>query len=110
MAAPNHPKGAKSDKIWRDAIMRAVRRLNGDPVMGHGPKEQRLDRLADALVCKGIEGDVAAIREIADRLDGKAIQAIEHSGEIETNYVARVPAAVSDMDAWESLHSKETLQ
>ncbi len=76
MAAPIAPKGAKSDKIWRDAIMRAVRRQMGDPVATDGPKEQRLERLADALVAKGLDGDVPAIREIGDRLDGKPAQSV----------------------------------
>ncbi len=71
MAAPNNPKGAKSDKLWRDAIQRAVKRRlagDGDP--------QALDRLADKLVEKGLEGDIPAIREIGDRLDGKPAQSI----------------------------------
>jgi len=71
LAAPNNPKGAKSDKLWRDAIQRAVkRRLNGEG------EPQALDRLADALVTKGLEGDIPAIKEIGDRLDGKAAQSI----------------------------------
>ena len=36
-----------------------------------------LRRIAAKLVEKAEEGDLAAIREIADRLDGKAPQAIE---------------------------------
>lgn len=37
----------------------------------------RLRAVADALVTKAIEGDVPAIREIADRLDGKVPQAVD---------------------------------
>lgn len=77
MAAPLNPKGAKSDKIWRAAIMRAVRRLGGDDEPLDATKEQRLDLLADALVAKGIAGDVTAAREIGDRLDGKPHQTAE---------------------------------
>lgn len=76
MAAPKQAVGPKSDKIWRDAIHRAVKRKlegKGDP--------QALDKLADALVAKGLEGDVSALKEIGDRLDGKPKQQIEHSGE-----------------------------
>lgn len=39
----------------------------------------KLREVADALVTKAIQGDVQAIREVADRLDGKVPQAI--SGE-----------------------------
>ncbi|MGE3710031.1 MAG: hypothetical protein AB7G35_10185 [Hyphomicrobiaceae bacterium] len=40
-----------------------------------------LDKLADALVEKGVTGDVAALKEIGDRLDGKPSQQLEHTGE-----------------------------
>lgn len=36
----------------------------------------RLRAVADALVKKAMDGDVPAIREIADRLDGKVPQAV----------------------------------
>lgn len=76
MAAPNNPKGSKSDKIWRDAIMRAVRRLETDEAPKDAKPEQRLERLADALVTQGLAGEVPALREIGDRLDGRAVQTI----------------------------------
>jgi hypothetical protein len=77
LAAPINPKGAKSDKIWRDAIMRAVRRLETDEPPKDAKPQQRLERLADALVAKGLEGDVPAMKEIGDRLDGKPHQTAE---------------------------------
>jgi hypothetical protein len=36
----------------------------------------KLRDIADALVSKAIEGDFAAIKEVADRIDGKVPQAI----------------------------------
>lgn len=36
----------------------------------------KLREVADALVAKAITGDVAAIKEIADRLDGKVPQGV----------------------------------
>lgn len=36
----------------------------------------RLRQVADALVLKAVSGDVQAIKEIADRLDGKVPQAV----------------------------------
>jgi hypothetical protein len=68
VAAPHNPLGAKSDKIWRDAIMRAVRRRDS------GEDPQALEKLADKLVAKGLEGDIPALKEIGDRLDGKPTQ------------------------------------
>lgn len=41
-----------------------------------GPEIQRLERLADVLVTKGVDGDIAAIREIGDRLEGKPAQSV----------------------------------
>ena len=41
-----------------------------------GTDVTRLRAVADALVLKGMAGDVAAIKEIADRLDGKVPQGI----------------------------------
>jgi hypothetical protein len=36
-----------------------------------------LRKVADALVTKAMEGDVPAIRELADRTDGKVPQAVQ---------------------------------
>jgi hypothetical protein len=35
-----------------------------------------LRRVADALISKALTGDVAAIKEVADRLDGRVPQAV----------------------------------
>jgi hypothetical protein len=71
LAAAKSPVGSKSDKLWRDAIMRAVRRLQS----GEG-NPQALDLLADKTVSMGIGGDMAAIKEIGDRLDGRPAQTV----------------------------------
>ena len=42
----------------------------------HGEGGDKLRAVADALVTKAISGDVPAIKEIADRLDGKVPQAL----------------------------------
>lgn len=46
-----------------------------------GSDKTKLRLVADALVEKGMAGDVQAIKEIADRLDGKVPQSIEGDGE-----------------------------
>jgi hypothetical protein len=70
-------RGPKSDKICADAVHRAVkRRLETEE-----GKPQKIERLADNLVNLGLEGDMAALREIGDRLDGKAPMGIQHSGD-----------------------------
>ena len=72
MAAAINPVGSKSEKPWRDAIRRAVNRRE------EGKRSPKwLDRLADQLVLTGNKGDVSALKEIGDRLDGKPVQGVE---------------------------------
>ena len=75
MAAQKTPLGSKSDKLWRDAIMRAVKRQVGK---GGG---KYLEVLADKLVALAADGDVGALKEIGDRLDGKPSQAVSVGGD-----------------------------
>lgn len=67
-------KGHKG-KPFRDALRIAVNRAEGGD-------EKAIQRLADALVAQGLGGDVTALKEIADRLDGKVPQAIGGSDEL----------------------------
>jgi hypothetical protein len=50
-------------------------RAHSDPKKG-----KKLEALADTLVDEGLAGDVSALKEIGDRLDGKVPQALEHAG------------------------------
>jgi hypothetical protein len=73
MAGVAGRSGNKKANIWFNAIQRAIkRREESDP--------QALERLADVLLNKASEGDMAAIKELGDRLDGKAVQATTISG------------------------------
>jgi hypothetical protein len=66
----NPSKGGKPDKFMRDALILALHRTAKDG------RTKQLNRVADALVGRAAEGDVPAIKEIFDRVDGKAIQQI----------------------------------
>ncbi len=57
------------NKPWKDAIKRAVLARDGNA----------LRSLSEALIDKALTGDVSALREVGDRLDGKAVQEIEAS-------------------------------
>jgi len=71
MAARTSPsRGAKPDKLWRDALMRAVHRLNRDGTT------KRLEALADKCVEMALAGNIEAMKEIGNRLDGRAPQAV----------------------------------
>jgi hypothetical protein len=63
------PRGIWGDKAFRDALNLAVREKEGG--------KPRLRLLAEQLVTAGLAGDVMAIREVADRLDGKPTQQTE---------------------------------
>jgi hypothetical protein len=70
--------GRKGEKIWADAVRRAVmRRMDGSKTA-----PQKLEKLADALVTAALSQDISALREIGDRLDGKATQGIAVEGEL----------------------------
>lgn len=67
----------KSEKVWAAAVRRAVnRRLENEE-----GKPKKLERLADKVVELAMNGDMAAVKEIGERLDGKAAQSVEHTGE-----------------------------
>lgn len=70
MAAPEGNKNATKNKYWSDALRKYITQ---------NPNE--LEAAAKALFDKAKEGDVAAIKEIGDRLEGKAVQRVEGSGE-----------------------------
>ena len=72
--APIGNKNATKNKIWSDAVRKAI-------VQG-----ENINLLAAALVEKALAGDISALKEIGDRLEGKPTQQIdqttEHSGEV----------------------------
>lgn len=84
MAGNPNPTGRKADKVVRDALLAALRQ---DP--------NKLKKAAEKAWDKAIEGDLAAFKEIADRLDGKAVQAIVGDNEYD-------PVGMSLAVAWVS--------
>lgn len=61
----------------------------------------KMHRLAQRLVKAGMDGDVSAIREIGDRIDGKPKQEHEHGGELSAivyHVVTGVPRADDPQD------------
>lgn len=64
-------KNAQKPRIWSDALRKyAVQ----------NPEE--LNKAVKTLFDKACDGDVSAAKEIADRLEGKAVQAVEQKTEI----------------------------
>lgn len=67
------PRGAWKEKAWRDALRIAVLR----PADEKNPKPKtKLDELAFVLIESAKSGDISALKEVGDRLDGKPAQAV----------------------------------
>jgi len=67
-----NPAGRPKTKPFKEALQRIIEAA--------GPQE--LDRVAAALFARAQTGDVAAIREVGDRMDGKVPQSIGGSDEL----------------------------
>ncbi len=80
MAARKTPsRGGKPDKLMRDAISLVLHEETSVPDPLNSKRIIRLKKLrlvATALVHAAIKGDVSAIKEINDRMDGKVVQKI----------------------------------
>lgn len=63
-----NPRGQQRDKPFRDALRKKIAEAADDP--------KRLDRIAEKLLALAEVGDMQAIKEVGDRLDGKVAQAI----------------------------------
>lgn len=67
--------GKKGANIWTQAVRRAVKRR----IDGVEGKPRKLEHLADKLVEAGLAGDIHALKEIGDRVEGKARQSVDLS-------------------------------
>jgi hypothetical protein len=69
MGAPLGNDNNRKNQYWSDALRKHITQ---------NPKD--LADAAQALFNKAKDGDVGAIKEIGDRLEGKAVQRVEGSG------------------------------
>lgn len=95
MAARNNPGGGKGqDKQWSDAIrVAAFEKQKGK----NG--QQKLRLAAQKLVDLAVEGDMAALKEMGDRLDGKPTQTHEGTPEHPIEHVHRIIIGPRNPDA-----------
>lgn len=77
----------------RDAIVVALHR---EAEGSGGKKTKKLTLIANALVDKACAGDVSAIKEVGDRVDGKPAQAIVGDPERPLEQVIRWAKADSE--------------
>lgn len=66
MGAPVGNKNATKNRPWEEALRRALLAEDG----------QKLRALAEKLIERALSGEVSALREIGDRVDGKVPQAV----------------------------------
>lgn len=71
MGAPVGNSNAAKAKVWSAAIQRALE-ARGSRL----EQKNALDDLAAVLLDKAAEGDMSALKELGDRLDGKPAQAL----------------------------------
>lgn len=75
MAAPLGNQNATKSKPWAAALNRALERRS------LAEKKAGLDELADALIDSCLEGNLAALQELGNRLDGKPAQSLTVGGD-----------------------------
>ena len=81
--------GAKREKLMRDALIVSLKRQ-----AEKGLKTKQLQVVAEALVVKAMEGDVPAIKEIFDRVDGKVPQENHNTNEMGDNTLEALLRAI----------------
>ena len=83
MAAPKGNRNAAKAKDWEAALRHELNNFESSTIQ----RGLALRAIAKNVVEKAVEGDWNAIDEIANRLDGKHSQSIEHSGSFEHRHV-----------------------
>ena len=66
-APQGNQNSSKTNRLWGETIRKAA--LQADAKL--------LRKIADKLLEKAAEGDIQAIKELGDRLDGRSVQAVE---------------------------------
>ena len=73
--APKGNGNARRGKTWREALEFALR--NYEDKENEVKRGEALRKIGKTLIQQAIAGDMAAIKEIGDRIDGKAVQVID---------------------------------
>lgn len=78
MAGVKGRSGKKLDTLITDALRLAMLRAAEDPA-----HKNRVHAMAEEIAKRAETGDMVAVQFVTDRIEGKATQPVDHSGEIE---------------------------
>jgi hypothetical protein len=84
MAAPVGNRNAAKAKVWSAAIQRALDKRVSE-------RRAALDELADKLIDMALAGDLGALREFGDRIEGKAVAVTELQANVEARVSGLAP-------------------
>lgn len=84
MAAPEGNQNAAKGKVWNDALRKAIVQDDG----------KRVRAAIDSLLTQAADGEQWAIKELADRLDGKPAQTIAGDSENPLSLVSRIERVI----------------
>ena len=77
-------------RVMTDALMLALNREVTDAAINDGKPTKKLSIIADKLVDKARDGDTQAIKEVFDRTEGKAAQALLLQGDEDNPVISKV--------------------
>jgi hypothetical protein len=98
-------KDQRKPKLLFDALMAEFKAVEAvDP---QAPRTMR--SIARKLIAMADEGDIQAIKEVFNRIDGMPVQIVENINE-NINYVALMPPRAKTIDAWLTNFDPETKQ
>jgi len=92
--APTGNTNATKGKPWREAINHALKshpRCKTD-------QAQALRDIATKLIDKALEGDLNAMKELGDRIEGKPQQSIDMTHDIGSRTIAELRGELDDLD------------
>ncbi len=88
-----NPGGLRKYKDFATALRMELAALDDDDQRG-------MRKVAASLIREALKGNITAVREIADRLDGKAIQQHHVDMEERIKLIAVVPQKASSTEEW----------
>lgn len=72
-----NPGGRPKTSVFRTAFLKVLDK----PIPGDSEGRTYADAIAEKMVTEAVKGKIDAVRELADRVDGKPVQALTHGGE-----------------------------